>query len=322
MTEQLPEPLVPAEVDLRDMDGFMLNVERLLASELWAISTGEEFKAAMGLWARAWKQTPAASLPNDDRVLSSFAGVPMPRWKKVREMAMRGFVLCTDGRFYHKVLADDAKRAWARKESFRDRGRRGNERRWKGGADGDVSDAMATGGASQTGERRGSHGDDQTIAEPSQKDRAAIAKGSHSNGSATGVAILNDRQGQGHKEERAEAPLPPRSNSHAANGVIPASNLPAESEIEKEAKSFNHAFFAIREIEFGGPPEPESYPAKDLSVARGWIERGVEFYPFRELLEQQMRRMAKANKPPPSSLWFFNRSVDEAIASDWQGYRE
>lgn len=116
---ELPDPLVPEGTDLRDMAGFMLNAERLLASELWALSTGEEFKAAMGLWCRAWKQVPAASLPNDDRVLASFAGVTPARWRKIRDMAMRGFVLCSDGRLYHRVLAEDALRAAERQNAYR-----------------------------------------------------------------------------------------------------------------------------------------------------------------------------------------------------------
>lgn len=111
-----PAPMTSPEIDCRNLDGFMLNAQRLLASELWALSTGEEFKAAVGLWCRAWQQTPAGSLPNDDRVLASFAGVPPARWRKVREMAMRGFVLCADGRLYHPVLCADARRAWAAKE--------------------------------------------------------------------------------------------------------------------------------------------------------------------------------------------------------------
>lgn len=116
--ETPPEPLTPPECDLRDLDGFMLNVERLLASELWALSTGEEFKAAIGLWARAWKQTPAASLPADERVLASFASMPLPRFRKARAMVMRGFVQCSDGRFYHRVLAAEALRAWERKKAY------------------------------------------------------------------------------------------------------------------------------------------------------------------------------------------------------------
>lgn len=118
MSDGRPNPLVPQEVDCRDLDGFMLNVERLLASELWALSDGDEFKAAVGLWARSWKQVPAASLPNDERILASFAGMPPARFRKVREMAMRGFVECSDGRLYHRVLATEAIRAWGRKNAY------------------------------------------------------------------------------------------------------------------------------------------------------------------------------------------------------------
>lgn len=121
MNADRPEPLVPPDVDCRDLDGFMLNVERLLASELWALSVGDEFKAAVGLWARSWKQVPAASLPNDERVLASFAGMPVAKFRKVREMAMRGFVECSDGRFYHRVLAAEALRAWDKKNAYRAR---------------------------------------------------------------------------------------------------------------------------------------------------------------------------------------------------------
>jgi len=129
----VPSPLVPPDVDLRDMDCFMLNVERLLSSELWAVSTGDEFKAAVGLWARAWKQIPASSLPDDERVMASFAGVTVPKWRKVRAVAMRGFILCSDGRFYHQVLAEDALRAWEKKLSREANRQAGRERlkRWR-----------------------------------------------------------------------------------------------------------------------------------------------------------------------------------------------
>lgn len=114
-------PLVGPDVDLRALDGFMLNVERLMASELVAISSGEEFKAAVLLWCRAWKQVPAASLPDDDRVLAAFAGCSLPRWRKLKAVALRGFVRCADGRLYHRVLAEDAIRAFARHQAFRAR---------------------------------------------------------------------------------------------------------------------------------------------------------------------------------------------------------
>jgi len=109
--ETLPAPLVQGDVDTSRLDGFMLDTVKLLGSELLALSTGDEFKAAVVLWCRAWKQRPAASLPDDDRILASFAMVPLAKWKRLRPMALRGFVKCSDGRLYHKVLSADAVRA-------------------------------------------------------------------------------------------------------------------------------------------------------------------------------------------------------------------
>lgn len=114
---ELPPPPIPSDVDCRDLDGFMLNAERLMASELWALSNGEEFKAAFALWCRAWKQLPAASLPDDDRTLAAFSGAGS-RWRKVKEMALRGFVKCSDGRLYHMVLAPEALKAYTSKVAF------------------------------------------------------------------------------------------------------------------------------------------------------------------------------------------------------------
>lgn len=124
----LPDPLVPVETDIRDLDGFMLNVERLMASELWALSSGDEFKAAVGLWCRAWKQIPAGSLPDDDRILAAFSGAGQ-LWPQVKEMALRGFILCADGRLYHQVLCADVDRAAIKKRERRDRTRAATEAR-------------------------------------------------------------------------------------------------------------------------------------------------------------------------------------------------
>lgn len=127
-----PEPLVSAEVDISKLDGFMLDTRRVLSSELMALSTGEEFKAAFTLWCRAWQQQPAASLPNNPRILASFAGVSPQRWQKIKEMALRGFVLCSDGRLYHRVLAQDANRAWEALKKRHDRTKAATDARKKG----------------------------------------------------------------------------------------------------------------------------------------------------------------------------------------------
>lgn len=111
-------PLVDANVDLRGMAGFMLDVNRLLASELVALGKPDECWAAMMLWCRAWQQHPPASLPNDERVLAAFSGAGS-RWPKVKQMAMRGFVLCSDNRWYHPVLVEEVNNAWKKREAYR-----------------------------------------------------------------------------------------------------------------------------------------------------------------------------------------------------------
>lgn len=110
--DDLPEPLVPLDHDVSMLSDFRLNVDRLLASELLAIGTAEECWAAFMLWCRAWKQQPGGSLPNDDRILAGFSGAGR-RWKQVREVALHGFVLCSDGRLYHRFLCDEVRRAYA-----------------------------------------------------------------------------------------------------------------------------------------------------------------------------------------------------------------
>jgi hypothetical protein len=127
-------PPVPSDADCRQLDGFILNVERLLSSELWALSTGEELKAALALWCRAWKQIPAGSLPDDDRILASFS-CSGQRWPKIREMALRGFIKCSDGRLYHTVLCEDVMRGIERQKRYRQKRETDAERLRKWRAD-------------------------------------------------------------------------------------------------------------------------------------------------------------------------------------------
>ena len=129
---QLPSPLVPAEVDLRDFGFMPLHVGRLRDSELVDLSTGDEFKAAVLLWAYAWHQVPAGSLPNEERILAARSGAG-PAWKKVRAMALRGFVECSDGRLYHPLIAEAALDAWSRRVEHQEQAgnRETRQERWR-----------------------------------------------------------------------------------------------------------------------------------------------------------------------------------------------
>lgn len=112
-----PAPLTPGDCDLTDFQFMPLLVGRLRDSELASEQTPEENWAAVLLWAASWHQVPAASLPDVDTTIAKWAGYQMrgkvdPRWKEVRKGAMRGFVLCSDGRWYHPVVAQVAREAW------------------------------------------------------------------------------------------------------------------------------------------------------------------------------------------------------------------
>jgi hypothetical protein len=114
MTEQLPAPLVPASVDLRDFAYMPLEVKRLRDSETSARTRGDEFRCAVLLWCASWHQVPAGSLPDDEVMLATYAGFGrvIREWKRVRDGALRGFVKCSDGRLYHQVVAEKAITAW------------------------------------------------------------------------------------------------------------------------------------------------------------------------------------------------------------------
>ncbi|WP_448682606.1 DUF1376 domain-containing protein [Pseudomonas nicosulfuronedens] len=121
MNDAVPaDPLVPVEVDLRGLAFMPLDVVRLLDSDLFALTNGEEFKAALSLWCKAWLQVPAASLPNDDRVLAYLSGAG-GRWGRVKGIALRGWQLCSDDRLYHPVIAEKALAAWEERVAYRER---------------------------------------------------------------------------------------------------------------------------------------------------------------------------------------------------------
>lgn len=109
-----PAPLIPGEVDLRDFPFMPLDVRRLRDSRLVAVRTAEEVLAAILLWAASWHQQPAASLPDDDIELSQLAGYgrSVKEFKRVKDGALHALILCSDGRWYHPVVAEKAADAW------------------------------------------------------------------------------------------------------------------------------------------------------------------------------------------------------------------
>lgn len=91
-----------------------LHVARLRDSDLAAEEDPEACWYAVLLWAASWHQLPAASLPDNDAVLTKLIGLgrDLKTFRKHRAGAMRGFVKCADGRLYHPIVAEQAIAAW------------------------------------------------------------------------------------------------------------------------------------------------------------------------------------------------------------------
>lgn len=117
----LPEPLTPADCDLRDFQFMPLDCGRLRDSKLVSHVPPAQCFFAVILWCASWHQIPAASLPDDDIELARLAGFGfvVKEWKKVRAGALYGWIKCADGRLYHPVVAEKARDAWHAKHEQR-----------------------------------------------------------------------------------------------------------------------------------------------------------------------------------------------------------
>lgn len=137
----LPDPLLPADVDLRDFGFMPIDIMRLFDSEFHANASDAEWRAGVTLWLKSYHQVPAASLPSDDIALARLAelGRDVKTWRKIKAGALRGWIECSDGRLYHAVVAEKAVQGWnaKRQHSWKrecDRLRKENKAREKDGS--------------------------------------------------------------------------------------------------------------------------------------------------------------------------------------------
>lgn len=173
MAETLPDPLVPADVDLRGLEWMPLYGNRLFGSDFDAHADDTSFRCGLQLWWAAWNQVPAASLPDDDVALCRLAGLgrDAKTWRRVKTSALRGFLMCSDGRLYHRTLSQWAVQAWDRRRRDRDRKakwRASQEQTRPADKDRPVTPSVPVSG---TAERRG----DERRGDESKKEDASLS---------------------------------------------------------------------------------------------------------------------------------------------------
>ena len=119
----LPDPLTPADCDLRDFPWMPLVITQLIRSKAWRLCKRKPDLAfyMVNLWTASWHELPAASLDDDDELLCDLAMCDPKKWPSVRETVMRNWVRCNDGRIYHPTVAAEAKKSWENKVAQRAR---------------------------------------------------------------------------------------------------------------------------------------------------------------------------------------------------------
>jgi hypothetical protein len=114
---ECPAPLVPADVDLRNFGYMPLELQRLRRSRTWLRCRRQPDIGfyTLNLWASSWHEIPAGSLEDDDDVLADAAMCEPEKWAVVRGDVLAGWTLCSDGRWYHRTVAEKVAEAWAAK---------------------------------------------------------------------------------------------------------------------------------------------------------------------------------------------------------------
>ena len=127
MNNQLPEPPVPADCDLRTFRYMPFDVARFRDSRFSAVIDPAAGFFAIQLWAAAWHQVPAGSLPNEDAMLRMLSGCGRDQllWDSVKDGALYGFAPHADGRLYHPAITEFVIEAYGKLLKNTENGKKG-----------------------------------------------------------------------------------------------------------------------------------------------------------------------------------------------------
>ncbi len=101
----LPEPPYPADVRANGWQ-FELDLTRIEQSDTWVMAPPDMRPWLLMLWARAWQQSPAGTLPADDVLIAARLGMEPRAFAANRDILLRGWQRHSDGRLYHAVITE------------------------------------------------------------------------------------------------------------------------------------------------------------------------------------------------------------------------
>lgn len=313
----LPKPLTPASGDLRNFPFTPLFRSRLFGSSFHARSTDSEWRAGVTLWLKSWDQMPAGSLPDDEVDLCRLAelGRDLKSWRKVKDGAMRGWILCADGRWYHPVVAEGINEALEGKAEQRTRTLKARiaalVKKLGQAADDDarasitrqierlsqelsltpnfpVTDSVTTPVTESNRNRKG-NGEGKGIKEESKASASTSLGAAKTNGAAP-----------------SRPPEPPPSTPEPDIDIPPGlERRPAILIIRAFDESRAQAFGPSRARPWPGP--------KDLGIAQRWVASGADVDLCRHVFDSQNAKLRDRGRQPMDHLAGFDRDVTEAI---------
>lgn len=122
--ERYPAPPYDATVRAKGWR-LELDYERIEQSDTWALADAMAREDSMpygralllSMWFAAWKGSPCGSLPAEDRLLAAAIGIPLLIFNEYRGLLIRGWWRASDGRLYHRTLADRVREMLERRRS-------------------------------------------------------------------------------------------------------------------------------------------------------------------------------------------------------------
>lgn len=299
---ECPKPLTPPDCDLRDFAFMPLDVVRLRDSDLAVTAEADEFRCAVLLWCASWHQVPAASLPDDDKILAQYAGYGrvVKDWLKVRAGALRGWVKCADGRLYHPVVAEKAGEAWMAKLRQRlktecGRIKKHNERHPGANVPFPDFDTWLAAGC-PVGQPLFVP-DDKSDMSQGQDDFVPSDKQAQSLGQLDSVTSEKHSKGQGEGQGQGQLTSKPESSSQASTGVV-AGQQRDDDDREQESKRSTAIASLLRENGVEGTAEH--------AIVRSWAK---DPRINRDLLGAAITRARKSRPEHPMPLRYLESAV-------------
>ncbi|MCW2242207.1 YdaU family protein [Azospirillum canadense] len=301
MTDSLPAPLVPADVDLKDFPFTPMFRARLFGSSFHARASDAEWRAGVTLWLKSWDQVPAGTLPSDDVELCRLAelGRDMKTWIKIKALALHGWFLCSDGRLHHKVVADGVMEAWNRKIEQRWRSecariKKGNQRHKTNHPIPTLDEYIATKGYL----KRHAPGPS-----PVPEDDEELSPGTSGDcPEDVPEETASKGQGQGQREKS--------NNSHFVP-VVGAASAANNTEPDDLIAEFDAAIVAM----WGKAAKRRKPHATDHATAQEWAEGGITATFAGQVLRERFGKMRDRGARPPFSLSGFSDEMIRATAA-------